>query len=382
MLRAAKHSAAAMLAASLLAPSLATAQEDAPTEVDVEFYDSDDDGYISISEARALTERLTQARGTTEGSALLIRIQSLEPEFEKQKYVKIEWIKSGLVKNRLVCNQNQTFYLQANILEVPILDCPERRPDSLPASIAFTGNLQDSIDTLQLGGVLAIAVVKPGQVPLNRAAIARGGLYLSDMAALFFIESQGQLVSGNPTRGYHRIGLNTEFELAGGVFDASWIDITPYWQTDFGFDGSAYGVSIAWSFQDTDINLGGFVAPGKKPNRYSYWTLDLISDIFHVTRPGGTSLVAGDDYAWLGGKVGFRAFYAPERFPNGFSFNADASAFWDAVSGRSVGKFTTSLNYNLDLQRRTSIGLSYDYGTSKETLEKTNLISLNFKAKF
>ena len=348
---------------------------------DPQRYDVNDDGFLSRLEADRAINALSKARGSDAGSDLLDKIEELSSEFDKQKFVSLARIRQKLGKHTVKCDRSQSFYLRKTLFDIPVLDCPEFRPKSLPASISYSGDFENGIDSLSLAGVFAVTLVSPGRFQSDRARI-NGSPFVEDIAVLAFAESNGEFSSTGVNKGYNRFGLNTELRIQDGWFDAQWIDLAAYWQSDFNFSNSVVGGLLAWSFQNTDLNIGGFVSAEKDPDRYYYWDANLEADYFYVVNAGTSDFGTGDNHAWIGGNLGLRGFVRNQTFENGINLHTTGRAFWDAFTDRSALSLTAGISFNLDKKQQTSIGIDYTIGESKESLQKQNVLSLKLKAKF
>jgi hypothetical protein len=177
---------------------------------------------------------------------------------------------------------------------------------------------------------------------------------------------------------------------------SSYVDVAPFFQTDFYGDAEAGGGSVRWMPLNKNLFLGG--VPDGFQSTYLTGFMELIAEAenLNVVRPGQTNLTQ-HDYQWFGGAARLYLFPFPkdadpndplaksDPLANRILFVATVQSYWDANSGISATLASASLQYKLSCDTKTqtvcpygspSIALSYGYGTDKDFLQRQNLVKL------
>ncbi|MCF6102460.1 hypothetical protein [Mesorhizobium muleiense] len=271
----------------------------------------------------------------------------------------------------------QRFFLTDKMVDTSVLNPEIGAPANGGAAISIQGDPESDSVSWQLSGAATYAVRH--RCPEEPPGWRPGQLYLSGWAASPFVEFDGAGDSDGPGVSLLRFGIDTEFQLFSGIFNVQQIDILPYFQTDFAFEGEIYGVSAAWTPVLWDVHLNIYRSdPAQR--FYWWWTLKMVTDVMSVVDPGRTGLEEGS-YAWLGGSVGLHARVVPVEGWNAIGLDAEYNNFYDAVSGQNVGQFTSGVALFLTENENAALSFRYERGTSHETLEDKEeyLVSLTLK---
>jgi hypothetical protein len=271
----------------------------------------------------------------------------------------------------------QRFFLTESMVDTSVLNPDIGATAGGGAAISIQGDPDSDLVSWQLSG--AATFVIRHRCPDEPAGWKPGELYLSGWAASPFVEFDGEGDGDAPGVSNLRFGVDTEVQLFSGIFNVQQIDILPYFQTDFAFEGEIYGVQAIWTPVLWNAHLNIYRG-GPDERFYWWWTLKMQADVMSVVDPGQTDL-KDDSYAWVGGSVGLHARLVPVEDWNAIGLDAEYSNFYDAVSGQDVGQFTGNVALFLTESENAAINFSYERGTSHETLEDKEqyLVSLTLK---
>src|SRR5215218_9006820 len=131
--------------------------------------------------------------------------------------------------------------------------------------------------------------------------------------------------------------------MSGPIFDAQYLIVSPYYQTDFRGQASGYGVTASWQPQSVNLNLGGAVGQGND-YLYWYWQFNAEVDVKNIERTGLTDLVAGQ-YYWLEQTARLPLSLLPPVFTRPRHADGPLREFWDAKSSMTFKKYVASLVY-------------------------------------
>jgi len=167
---------------------------------------------------------------------------------------------------------------------------------------------------------------------------------------------------------------------SGPLFNYQIFTLSPYYQTDFRGEASAYGASASWEPYKLDWRLGGNVYPATPWLDY-YWQLKAEVDSLHVNKAGLTDFTNGTDYAFWGGTVKLLLFPFPDQLQRRVIAIAEYSYYWESQAQQDVRLFVGTLAYNITEDGSTSISGQYKKGTEKQTLKQLDqyLLSFNYK---
>jgi len=251
------------------------------------------------------------------------------------------------------------------------------------ASISYTDDLQKSLQTLTINGMMSYVVARDLCPPTPGNDVP----FISAYSIAPFINAQGNLTEpqAKTERSALKYGAEAQLELSQFIFPRQVFTVAPYYQTDFRGIARVDGVSSYWDVYDPNLHLGGYISTPLEP--YLGWFLQLRgeTDIRQVSNPGLTSLTKSE-YAWTGGTARLNLFFfplatnIPEFLRNRFSFIATVGVFHDAYSGQNIQKYTAALAYKITTDGSSSISLEYDKGTDKDTLTVLNqyLVKLTY----
>lgn len=215
----------------------------------------------------------------------------------------------------------------------------------------------------------------------------------------------------NPTKQFGdtsalKVGPKAEFLLypqeAGGFLN--YVDIAPFYQTDFYGIAQAGGMTVGWSPINYDMLLGG--SSKLSPNALidGFWELRAEATDLDVSVPGHTNLIA-HNYEWVGGAARAYLFFFPTRggaywspyLNDRLSLVGTVQSYWDVNGAGSATLYSAALQYKLtcdtkpntvsgsDLEKKApnmcsggsaTVSLQYDNGRDRDTLQEKKMLQL------
>ena len=307
----------------------------------------------------------------------------------------------------------QRFFARADNLDNPapgFLKSPAGQ--ALGLSFGYTANnfSQSGASVTATRSVTATGLID--YIPIDSA------LAIPTMAgspSLLFVPSFEVSANGNydhPTRAFGdtsalKFGPNFTFQQAVPTFNSSgniYTSVIPFYQTDFYGRASAEGVTLAFLPLIEDLSLG---TPGKVQLPYSVSFLAVRPSFtyLNVEQPGMT-LLTKREYYWVGGEARAYLFLFPKgenpfsgKIPdelltfieNRIALIGTYKGFVDARSGQLAQFVSAAAQYKLSCNTSalttkdaqsgdfcpagsTSVGVEYDYGFDRDTLQKTDKI--------
>ena len=237
----------------------------------------------------------------------------------------------------------------------------------------MTWDQNTDVSSWQLNG--AAAILGPGSnkclspPPAERVP----GAAWTGFAYAPYVEFNGSGNSRSNTNSSLVFGIKNEFNILDGLFDFQEFSINPYYQTDFDFDTEVFGISGEWKPYVLDWHLNAY----RKENEFTaWWSFIGVADFQTVKNAGNSGLVEGEDYGWLGAKLGAKASY------NALFANANLSAFIDVLGNDTALMFDASTGIYLSEDRRTSLTLTYQNGTRYKTNRDVEDITLKINVAF
>ncbi|OED49254.1 hypothetical protein AB838_07795 [Rhodobacteraceae bacterium (ex Bugula neritina AB1)] len=286
----------------------------------------------------------------------------------------------------LDCTPVRRVILRSSVLDAPLTGCAPLAPFGSGATFSFSRDGLTDINTIAFSGALLFPL---GPVPRRHSGsreAARTARGLSEAGYAFFIEGNGTSSSGQPTTGTVRAGFKADWAFAGGGYDQILLTSAVYAQSDFDLDGRAYGLQLAVTPQAVDRKLNGtssFSRRVKAGEKFSdhYFTVNGVLDAFHVDEAGETGLTAGDDYAWLGGTLGY-TYFNNKQVASGLTLDAKLDAFTDLANNEDAVLFTGTIGFALNEEGTAAIALKYEKGRSRQSFQKVDSFSLAYQVRF
>jgi hypothetical protein len=190
-----------------------------------------------------------------------------------------------------------------------------------------------------------------------------------------------------------KTGLDLQLKHDGGISEAQYLEVSPYFQSDFYGGAKAEGVAVAAEVVRSDMYLGA--SPGVT-NSFLDGYVAIRPEFVHLTveNVGQTNLVRGD-YDWFGGTIRAYLFLFPSctaaqsdhcqlAWPTSlatalvdrFAVIGTAQYYWDARSSTEVRYYSAELQYNLAGCKMVgscaggtaAVSVEYDWGTDRDTL--------------
>lgn len=279
------------------------------------------------------------------------------------------------------CDSQEKLYIRRDKADIsPYAEKPIDTTLSKGASASVTNDNVKSIDTANINAVASYVVARDPCVERDPEDqnYAKAGLARYAIAPWLLL--QGQLNDSAKDKSTARIGIDMQAAVTGGdVFENQIFTASPYYQTDFDLEASAYGVNATWEPYFLDLRLGG---RDHKPVYLDFWwRLIAEADLLYVDNPGETDLKANTEHAWIGGTAQAKFGFLPKLLDNRLYGVAEIDYFWDAVSGRDVEKYSGEIGLNLNKEGSTSVSVQYAYGTNKSDLADVDQVTLNLNFK-
>ncbi|WP_422376344.1 hypothetical protein [Roseibium sp.] len=284
----------------------------------------------------------------------------------------------GVSVERISCNFEQRVFLRKNVIDLPLAECEGLRPKSDGASFTLTQDRKANLTTVEIDGGIGLVLLPARTFQPNRDG-NRQQFRLVDLAVSAFGEGNGTFETDADDEGYIRGGLKVDWLFGGGPLERLAVATAGYYQSDLGFDSGAYGVQVSLVPQNSDWLLNAYTR-GKDAKTDFVIRAKSTFDLFHVDNAGSTALSQGD-YAWFGGFLGLE-YSDRTLWENGVVLNSGVNAFWNAVDGEDAYLWESELKLLLDAEGRTSFGLNYTRGTTRQNPVFQDLAKLTFNLKY
>lgn len=341
-------------------------------------YDTNYDGKISASEAVLMNK---EAESFKENALPFYRSSF------KQKYGALgvmplnEAIDAAIPEETDGCGTQKGIYVRRDKADISIYSGKSIKKNAAKgASINFTHDAIANEDIANINGV-ATWVVARNPCRVGTDSRAPKDSFVSAYAIAPFVAANGALKSDGTGKNSLRFGIDAQTALfSGALFDNQYLTVSPFYQTDFQFKGSGYGVTATYEPYLLGAYLGGRI--GKPKYLDFYWQTILEADVLHVTNAGATNLVDGSNYSWLGGTISAHFGILPEQLDDRLYADVAYKHFWDATNSNSVSLWSGEVGFNLTPEGDTSVSVEYQNGTAKESLERAETVTLNLNYKF
>jgi len=306
----------------------------------------------------------------------------------------------------------QHLFLGADSLDNPYPGFTRSTPgQSLGASIGYTDN--DYVQKLVTGKTSStVSTSKTINFTIGGMGTYAWDQYkVSD--SLYFVPAVWIYAKGTwdqPTKNIGEIsalelGPKAEFQISGTGENPyiNYLELAPYYQTDFYGRAQAEGFSASWTPVNANYFLGA-VNPAYKPYLVDgFLELRAESAVLNVTDPGYTYLTR-HTYAWLGGAARAYLFLFPTGTGSWGPYLTDrvslvgtVQSYWDANSSKVATMYSAALQYKLTCNTKstgpsatpnqadkdpqscdggsTSLSLQYNYGRDRDTLQVQQLLT-------
>ncbi len=279
------------------------------------------------------------------------------------------------------CKSGQGLYIRRDRADISVYNNSIDKSAAKGASLSYTNDRLSGSEVAEIHGTASYVAARDPCVE-RPAGTSISEPFVSGYALAGWVSADGTFSSNRSTeKSALKFGVDAQAEVfSGAIFDAQYFTLSPYYQTDFRGDASAYGMTASWEPFLLSWKLGGSYQQ-VSPWFDFFWQLKAESDVLHVAEVGLTSLRPGADYAWQGGTVRLNAFPFPEFLSYRLSFITVYNYYWDAKSGDEIWFVNPALAYNIVEDGSTSVSLEYKKGTEKSTLKETDryVLSLNYK---
>ena len=254
------------------------------------------------------------------------------------------------------------------------------KSDAKGAAVSYTDDRVGGVQTADIHAVVSYAIDHHcGERPEGYGTF---DAFVSQTTFAPFALANGTLSNDRSTeKSALQFGFDSRATVySGPLFNYQIFTLSPYYQTDFRGEASAYGASASWEPYKLDWRLGGNVYPATPWLDY-YWQLKAEVDSLHVNKAGLTDFTNGTDYAFWGGTVKLLLFPFPDQLQRRVIAIAEYSYYWESQAQQDVRLFVGTLAYNITEDGSTSISGQYKKGTEKQTLKQLDqyLLSFNYK---
>jgi hypothetical protein len=279
------------------------------------------------------------------------------------------------------CDDGQGLYIRRDRMDISVYNNSLDKSGAKGASITYTDNRLTDSEIAEIHGAASYVIARDpcAKRPQDAAVSDR---YLSGYATALWTSLDGTLSDNRAKeKSAAKIGFDAQAEFAGGpLFNLQYLTLSPYYQSDFRGEASAYGATASWQPFLLDARLGGSYQQ-LSPWFDFFWQLTGEADVLHVSDVGLTSLKAGADYAWLGATVRLNMFPLADLLDYRLSLTVVYNYYWDAKANDDIWFVTPAIAYNIAADGSTSVSLEYKKGTEKATLTERDeyVASLNYK---
>ncbi len=304
----------------------------------------------------------------------------------------------------------QRLYVRANKLDSFYYLYPQYDGFSAAkgASVSVNGDPEDETLAVTLNGMVSYVFRHEFEADRNEPDDA---LSIPIMAIAPFVYANGKLQDPQAPseKSALQVGLDAQLELyGGGLFTTQNFGFSPYWQTDLRGEGSIGGLQFLWEPYKPSIYLGARHNVGSAKLVGFHWRAVGEADLKFVDEAGLSIYSDNTNYAFLGGTVSAHAVLF-ENMPEvgtalcgRIHLDASYSYFWEADAGKAYDDFEAGVSYDLGADSPhsfackekpnpnvapttkgvTSISLTYNTGTDKDTLEDRSQYALALRYKF
>lgn len=364
------------LAVTSCAAQAATLQE-------LKKYDVDKNGRLTAAElVRYRSDLIAATPGGLKDTKLRVYLGFLgnvSDRFAREGGIPLELLAEKEPRVVDNCTPQRRFYLRNDRIDVAVATDSLRAAKGASASI--TSDRLTGTQTAQIDGVAGFLMRDPC-LPRPQG-LAPTDAFLSGYAVSPSITAHGKLNStAKSEKSELRFGLDAQVEIfSGPIFDTQYFTVSPYYQTDFRGEASAYGVNALWEPYLLTARLGGSFQR-LSPYVDYFWKVQAELDILHVTKVGLTDLTAGADYAWIGASTRAYVYLLPELLNERLVLTGTYRFFWDERSRRSISLLSAALAYGLTDDGSAAVSLEYTKGTDKDTLRELDQYIAKLSLKF
>ena len=281
------------------------------------------------------------------------------------------------------CDPPNNLYVRADRLDTYLYGI-QSLDAAKGASISFTNDSLTGHRTTAISGIASYVVLREACLdPPKRQTNDNG--YLAGYAIAPWVYGNGSITNfatkAKPDQSALKFGVDAQYAWIGGApFDAHYVTLSPYYQTDFLDQARVYGFTASWQPLWADLHLGGALGTGN-PYLYWFWQFAAEADLRRVDVPGMTQLHRGQS-AWIGSTARLHLFLLPSVFNHRLHADGTFKEYWDASSSVSIYEYIAALAYNLTDDGNASISIEYSRGTDKDTLNSLNQYVVKLNAKY
>lgn len=280
------------------------------------------------------------------------------------------------------CDRQTGVYIRRDKTDISIYTQQVGKAQAKGAAFGYTNDHQSGVQTGEVHGVAAFVFARNPCAKPREGANPKAA-YISGYALATSLGADGNFRSDRRSeKSAFKPGFDAQVELANmPIFALNVLTASTYYQTDFRGHASAYGLSGSWEPYEPPLRLGGNPGIPLSPWFDYFWQAKAEVYALRVNSAGLTNLTAGTDYLWLGGTARLNTFLLDNLLPSGLSFVASYQWYWNERGHQTINLTTAGLSYNITPDGSTAIGLEYQYGTDRDTLDRRNqyMLTLSYK---
>lgn len=274
------------------------------------------------------------------------------------------------------CRSERSFHLQESVGAISLFNPDLVLPSKNGALLSISDDREAGERTWALKGALAWVVTDgSNRCLLLDTADRPQGARLSGFAIAPYLSFDGTGSSINDDTAEIRVGLLSQWQYFGGVFDLQELSVSPYYQTDLDGEAEIYGLSTTWTPYHYESRLNGL--QGDLAERFFDWSLVGTVDYQSVEKAGNSGLTEGQDFAWIGLDLGLGYTFADVG--EGLRLSAGVSAHYDVINDQDAVMYNAAVRLALSEDRRAFLELRYQNGTAAKTLREVDETTLNFR---
>lgn len=343
-------------------------------DADIKASDTNGNGVVDrgdeLDGLLARQSQLTAAQKTKVGLFLTGDIETLKVA---------DLIAAGQPQMAEFCREGKRFHLQESVGDISVFDPNVVTPSRNGALLSYSDDRNAGDTTWELKGAIAWVATNGAQRCLLANTIERpNGARLSGFGIAPFLSFDGKGSASAGDVAEIKLGVLTQWQFFGGVFDLQEIGIAPFYQTDLDGDAEIYGLSATWKPYHFESRLNGL--QGDKAKRFFDWSLVGTFNYLSVEKAGTPGLTTGDEHAWAGVDLG--AGYTFSDVGYGLRLSAGVNANYDFINEDEAILFNASARLGLGKDARAYLELRYENGTEALTLRDIDETKLNLRFAF
>ena len=290
-----------------------------------------------------------------------------------------EIVEADLPKRAEFCRPGKRFHLQESVRDISVFDPNVVAPSKNGALLSYSDDRTAGDTTWEVKSAIAWVATSAEQRCLLVDTLERpkvAALSGFGAAPFFSFDGKGSTATGDVAA--IKLGVLSQWQFFGGVFDLQEFGIAPFYQTDLDGAAEIYGLSATWTPYHFESRLNGL--QGDKEKRFFDWSLVGTFDYLSVQQAGTSGLTQGDEYAWAGIDLGVGYTFSDIGY--GLRLSSDVSADYDLINAAEAVLYNASARLGLGEDTRAYLELRYENGTEAKTLRDVDETKLTFRLAF